>query len=335
MFHRAAPQSAPARRWRQRLACAAVPMLALAAPLHAQEDKYPDQPIRVVVPFGVGGLADISLRLVTQRLAERLGQQVVVENKPGAGGVVAANAVLAAPHDGYTLAVFANGTAISKTLFKLPYDPVADFAPVSTVAYFDLVLLTNAKGKLRSLPDLLAEGRKRQLVLGTINPGSTQNLSAELFKSMAGIDAMVVPFKSTPEVLTALLRGDVDVMFESYAALKGAITSGQATPIAATGSRRSSWLPKVPTVAESGVPGYEVAGWNALFAPAGTPPRRLDRLNAALNEVLREPAIRQRLEELGTQAQGSTREELADVFKRDIAKWADVIRKAGIPMQQN
>ncbi|MBN9473648.1 MAG: hypothetical protein ABS43_30030 [Bordetella sp. SCN 67-23] len=323
MFHRAARPIAAAL------------MFAAIAPLHAQDDRYPEQPIRVVVPFGVGGLADISLRLVTQRLSERLGQQVVVENKPGAGGVVAANAVLGAPRDGYTLAVFANGTAISKTLFKLPYDPVADFAPISTVAYFDLVLLTNAKGKLQSLPALLAEGRKRQLVLGTINPGSTQNLSAELFKSMAGVDAMIVPFKSTPEVLTALLRGDVDVMFESYAALKGAITSGQATPIAATGSHRSSWLPKVPTVAESGVPGYEVAGWNALFAPTGTPPRRLDRLNAALNEVLREPAIRQRLEELGTQAQGSTREELADVFKRDIAKWADVIRKAGIPMQQN
>lgn len=326
MFQRAA---------RQRLAFAAALSLAATAPVHAQEDSYPDQPIRVVVPFGVGGLADISLRLVTQRLSERLGQQVIVENKPGAGGVVAANAVLAAPRDGYTLAVFANGTAISKTLFKLPYDPVADFEPISTVAYFDLVLLANAKGKLRSLPDLLAEGKKRQLVLGTINPGSTQNLSAELFKSMAGINAMVVPFKSTPEVLTALLRGDIDVMFESYAALKGAISSGQARVIAATGKSRSSWLPDAPTVAESGVPRYEVTGWNAVFAPAGTPPRRLARLNAALNNVLREPAIQQRLEELGTQAKGSSREELAAVFKRDIAKWADVIRKAGIPTQQN
>ncbi|MDX3907077.1 MAG: tripartite tricarboxylate transporter substrate-binding protein [Pigmentiphaga sp.] len=315
-------------------ACAAV-LAFVAAPLQAQDDKYPEQPIRVVVPFGVGGLADISLRLVTQRLAERLGQQVVVENKPGAGGVVAANAVLAAPRDGYTLAVFANGTAISKTLFKLPYDPEADFAPISTVAYFDLVLLTRAKGPLQSLPALLAEGKRRQLVLGTINPGSTQNLSAELFKSMAGTNAMIVPFKSTPEVLTALLRGDVDVMFESYAALKGAITAGQATPIAATGKSRSSWLPDVPTVAESGVPDYEVTGWNALFAPAGTPPARIARLNAAVNEVLREPAIRRRLQELGTQAQGSTTGELAAVFKRDIDKWADVIRKAGIPMQQN
>ncbi len=322
-----------ARRWR-RAAFAAMLSFAMA-PLQAQEDKYPDQPIKVIVPFGVGGLADISLRLVTQKLSERLGQQIVVENKPSAGGVVAANAVLAAPRDGYTLAVFANGTAISKTLFKLPYDPVTDFEPISTVAYFDLVLLANAKGPLRSLSDLLAEGKKRQVVLGTINPGSTQNLSAELFKSMAGLNAMVVPFKSTPEVLTALLRGDIDVMFESYAALKGAIISGQARVLAATGTSRSAWLPDAPTVAESGVPGYEVAGWNALFAAAGTPPSRLDRLNAAINEVLGEPAIRKRLEELGTEAKGSTRDELAAIFKRDIAKWADVIRKAGIPTQQN
>ncbi|GAA4334602.1 tripartite tricarboxylate transporter substrate binding protein [Pigmentiphaga soli] len=297
-------------------------------------DKYPSQPIRVIIPFGPGGLADISLRLVAQKLSERIGQQVVIENRPGAGGVVASNAALGAPRDGYTLIVFANGTAISKTLFKLPFDPVADFTPISTVAYFDLVLLTNSKGKLKTLPELLAEGKKRQLVLGTINPGSTQNLSAELFRSMAGVNAMVVPFKNTSEVLTALLRGDIDVMFESYAALKGAIDAGQVTPIAATGTSRSAWLPKVPVVRDEGVPGYEVTGWNALFAPGGVPADRIKYLNEQLNAVLKMPDVRQRLEALGTAAGGSTQQEMAAILQRDIDKWAAVIKQAGIPTQQ-
>ncbi len=298
------------------------------------QSPYPNQPIRVVLPFGVGGLADISARLVAQKLSEQIGQQVVVENKPGAGGIVAANVTLSAPHDGYTLTLFANGTAISQTLFKLPYDLTRDFAPISTVAYFDLVLLTNAKGKLKSLADVIAESKKRQIVVGTINPGSTQNLSAELFKSMAKMDALVVPFKKTPEVLTALLRGDVDVMFESYAALKGAIDAGQVKAIAATGPSRSAWLPNVPTVRESGVPDYEVAGWNALFAPAGTPPERIRWLNSELNKVLRMPDVQQRLLQLGTEARGSTPEEMGAILQRDIAKWAAVIKQAGIQTQQ-
>ncbi|VCU68047.1 Tripartite tricarboxylate transporter family receptor [Pigmentiphaga humi] len=317
------------------LALAALLALPMAGPAGAQSGSFPSQPLRMIIPFGVGGLADISMRLVAQRLSDRLGQQVIVENKPGAGGVVAANAVLTAPRDGYTLAVFANGTAISKTLFKLPFDAEKDFTPISTAAYFDLVLLTKAQGKYPTLASLLEAGKQRQIVLGTINPGSTQHLSAELFKSMSGIQAMTVPFKSTPEVLTALLRGDIDVMFESYAALKGAIDSGQVTAVAATGHKRSSWLPKVPTVTESGVPGYEVEGWNALFAPAGTPPDRVARLNAAVNQVLQEPDIRKRLESLGTEARGSTPAELGQVLRRDVEKWAGVIRQAGIPVQQN
>lgn len=311
------------------LAC----VLALPGMASAQA-TYPDQPIKIILPFGAGGLADISTRLVAQKLAEQLGQQVVIENRPGAGGIVAANATRSAAADGYTLTLFANGTAISQTLFKLPYDLTRDFAPISTMAYFDLVLLTRASGPLQSLDDVLAESKKRQIVLGTINPGSTQNLSAELFRSLSGINAMVVPFKATPEVLTALIRGDVDVMFESYAALKSAVEAGQARAIATTGAERSAWLPHVPTVRESGVSGYEVTGWNALFAPAGTPADRIGRLNQAINRVMAMPEVRQRFLELGTLAKGSTPAELEAILTRDIAKWADVIRQAGIPTQQ-
>jgi tripartite-type tricarboxylate transporter receptor subunit TctC len=295
---------------------------------------YPgDQPIRLIVPFGVGGLADISMRLVAQKMGERFDEKIIIDNRPGAGGIVAATAVLNAPKDGHTLAVFANGTAISKSLFTLPFDPEKDFTPISTVAYFDLLLLTNPKGKIHTLADLLEEGKKRQLTLGTINPGSTQNLSAELFRSTAKLNAIVVPFKTTADVTAALVRGDVDVAFESYAALKGPIDGGMVMPIAATGSKRSPWLPKVPTAKESGLPTYEVTGWNALFAPAGTPPEAIETIHRQLAEVLKMPELRKRFEDLGTEAQISTPEEMGAILHRDVALWADVIKQAGIPRQ--
>jgi tripartite-type tricarboxylate transporter receptor subunit TctC len=294
--------------------------------------KYPDQPIRFIIPFGPGGLADISMRLVAQKMGERFGERIIIENRPGAGGIVAGTATLNAAHDGYTLIAFSNGTAIGKSLFKLPYDPVKDFTPVSTVAYFDLILLTKADGTLHSVADVLAEGKKRPVVLGTINPGSTQNLSAELFKSAAKLNASIIPFKTTSDVVAALIRGDIDVAFESYAAVKGIVDAGKISPIAATGTQRSSWLPKVPTVRESGVD-YDVTGWNALFAPAGVPAEVVQVLNSQLNEVLRMPDVKKRFEDLGTEARGSTPEEMGATLRRDIDKWAGVIKQAGIQPQ--
>jgi tripartite-type tricarboxylate transporter receptor subunit TctC len=306
----------------------------LGIPLAAQaESKYPSQPIYFVVPFGVGGLADISMRLVAQKMGERYNEKIIIENRPGAGGVAAATTVLRAAHDGYTLAVFANGTAISKSLFKLPFDPVKDFTPISTVAYFDLILMTSTQGKIHNMADLLAESKKRQLTLGTINPGSTQNLSAELFRSTAKLNAVVVPFKTTADVVSALVRGDIDVGFESYAAVKGSIDGGRIMPIAATGHQRSAWLPKVPTVRESGIPSYEVTGWNALFAPAGTPSAVIQVLNRQINEVMQLPDIRKRFQDLGTEAKGSTPAEMGAILSSDINKWAAVIKQAGIQPQ--
>ena len=229
----------------------------------AQGVAFPDRPVRMVVPFAAGGLADITFRLVGEKLSTLLGKQVLIENIPGAGGIAAAQAVLRAKPDGHTLLVIANGTAITKSLFKsLPYDPVKDLAPVSFAAYFDLVVLARNDERYRSLGDLLGAARASpgKLNFGTINPGSTQHLSAELFKTTAALNVAIVPFKTTPEAFSALLAGEIDAVFESYAAARSLIDGGRLRALASSGPRRSAYLPGVPTVQEAGVAGYEVTG---------------------------------------------------------------------------
>ena len=304
---------------------------AMLAAAQAQP-SYPDRPIRIVIGFGPGGLADITMRLVGQKLTELTGQQVVIENRPSAGGIVAASAVTSARPDGYTLFVLSSGIAISRSLIKtMPFDPVADFAPISTVAYFDLLILAQAQSPLRSINDVIAAARANpgRFNVGTINPGSTQNLSAELLKAATGVNMTVVPYRSTPEVLTALLRDDVHIMIESYAALKAPIDDGRVRPIAATGETRSPMLPNVPTLRESAV-GAEVVGWNALVAPAQTPRPIVELLNRHVTTIVAQPDFRQRLIELGTEARASTPEELGARLSADIDKWAAVIKQAGI-----
>jgi tripartite-type tricarboxylate transporter receptor subunit TctC len=300
------------------------------------QSGYPTQPVRVVVPFGPGGIADTSLRIVAEELSSELGQQVVVENQPGAGGITAArNASLKAPADGYTLALLTNGTAISVPLFeKLPFDPLTDFVPVSSVAFFDFVLVTNAPSPLRSVADLVAAARAEPggLNVGTINVGSSQNLSAELLKSTAGVDFTIVPYRQTPDLLVAVLRGDVDLMIDDYAAVKSALDDGRARAIATTGTTRSPApaLSGVPTVQESGIRGFEVTSWNGIFAPAGTPAEAVETMNRALHTVLAMPDVKQRMQDLGIEARASTPEELRARLESDSAKWGEVIAKAGI-----
>ncbi len=275
------------------------------------------------------------MRLVGKKLTQLLGQPVLIDNRPGAGGIPAAQAVMNAKADGYTLLVVSNGTAITKSLYrKLPFDPEKDFTPVSLMAYYDLALLVRKDSPYRSLADLLADVRARpgKVNFATINPGSTQNLSAELFKTAAGIDAAIVPFRTTPDVTRALLAGDVDVGFESYAALKAQIDSGGLRALATSAAKRSPYLPQVPTVRESGV-AYEVTGWNGLAAPAGTPPAAVAVLNRALNTIIAMPEVRQRFLGLGTEAFAGTPDDLRRQMSGDIAKWAAVIKKAGIPQE--
>jgi tripartite-type tricarboxylate transporter receptor subunit TctC len=310
------------------LAVAALPAL----PAPAQ--NYPTRPVRVILPFAAGGIADISTRLISEKLGDRLGERIIVDNQPGAGGITAARSVLAAPADGYTLALVTNGTAISVPLFKsLPFDPVKDFAPISGFSLFDLTITTNASGPYKSLGNALAEARAHpgKLNLGTINVGSTQNLAAELLRTAAGINVTIIPYRTTPDILVGLLRSDIDLAVDYYATMKGGIEDGKLRLLATTGENRSELSPEVPTVAEAGVPGYEVRSWNALFAKAGTPPDIIARLNQAVREVVAMPDIRQRMLALGLEAQAGTSADIAARLKADIAKWGKVIDEAHIP----
>lgn len=319
------------RRFTTACVALAVALAGVAPQAAFAQSGYPNKPIRLIVGFGAGGLADITMRIVAEKLGERLGQRVVIENRPGAGGIVAAQTVASAAPDGYTLIVLSIGTAISVSLIKaLPFDPVKDFVPVSSVAFFDLLLLVNASSPLKSLNDLLAQAKARgnTMNFGTINPGSSQNLSAELFKSTAGISTTIVPYRTTPETMVALKRDDVTVVFESYAALKGAIDSGEARAIASTGRERS--LPNVPTVRESGLPAYDVLGWNAIFAPAGTPKEIVERLSREVTAVMNDPEVIKILTDQQVTPFPMPQREFVELVKTDLDKWAKVIKTAGI-----
>jgi len=297
---------------------------------------YPTRPVRLIVPFGAGGVADITARVVSQQMSATMGQQVLVENRPSAGGIVASEAVAKAEPDGYTLLFLTNGNAVSVSLFKsLPYDTLRDFAPVSTVGFFDLVLVVDAASKIGSVQDLIAysKANPNKLNIGTINPGSTQNLAAELFKSMSGIDAQIVPFKATPAVITALKGGDVQAVFEILAPVMALIKGGAVRALAVTSDKRFAGLPDVPTLAQSGVPGYQASSWNAVAAPAKTPKPVLERLNREINAAVAAPEVRKRLGELGVDARAGTPEALHELLVSEIAKWKGVIERAKIEKQ--
>jgi tripartite-type tricarboxylate transporter receptor subunit TctC len=300
------------------------------------QSSYPDHPVRVIVPFGPGGVADITARLVADKLSDKMGQRFVIENMPGAGGIAAARAVLAGGTDGYTLAFFTNGTAISVPLFKeLPFDPLKQFTPISAIGYFDLVFVTAGTSDFHTLGDVLKAARAKpgSINVGSIVVGSTQNLTVELFKSMSGTDIVIVPFRTSPDEAIALLRGDIQMSVEFYAALKPSLQSSQARPLATSAPQRSPELADVPTVNEAGVPKFDVASWNALYAPAGTSPDIIKKLNAALREVLADPDLKKRALDLGIDAKGSTPEDIDARMRSDIEKWTKVIENAHIPKQ--
>jgi len=292
--------------------------------------------VKIVVPFAAGGVADITARVLSQKMSGSMGQQVIVENRPSAGGIIASEAVAKAEPDGYTLLFITNGNAVSASLFKsLPYDTVNDFATVSTVGFFDLVMVVNSDSKIGSVGELIAfsKANPNKLNIGTINIGSTQNLAAELFKSMSGIDAQVVPFKATPAVITALKSNDVAVAFEILAPVLAQIKGGALKALAVTSEKRFAELPNVPTVAESGVRGYQAASWNGVAAPGRTPRAIVDRLNREINAALASSDVKLRLQGLGIDARGSTPEGLRELLVSEIAKWKAVIERAKIEKQ--
>ena len=321
---------------RRRLAVAAA-VAAVASPWAGAQSRWPTKTIRIVVPFGPGGVADLTARAVGQKLAEQLGQSVVVENKPGAGGLAAGELVARAEPDGHTLLLMSNGTAVSAGLFrKLPFDAQKDFAPVSLIGTFDLAVLVPENSRFRTLADLLAHAKANpgKLNIATVAVGSTQNLAAELFKTTAGVDAQVVPFNGTPAVVTALRSGEVDAAVEILGPVRPQIAGKALRALAVLGDKRPAGL-DIPTAAESGgaLAGLNIASWNALAAPEGTPRDVVVRLNRELQAALGSADLQKRLADLNVEARSSTPEQLAGLLASEIRRWSEVIARAKIPRQ--
>jgi tripartite-type tricarboxylate transporter receptor subunit TctC len=298
--------------------------------------QYPAKPVRIVLPFGPGGVADIITRTLAPRMSEGLGQQVIVDNMPSAGGIRASETVAHADPDGYTLLLLTNGNAVSQALFKsLPYDPMNDFAMISTVGFFSMVFVTRADAPYKTLRDVIAEAKKNpgKLNIGTISPGGTQHLAGELFRSSAGIDAVVVPHKTTGEVAIGVRNGTLDIGVDFIAPLLSAVRSGQLRALAVSAGKRFPGLPDVPTASESGVPGYDVASWNALAAPAKTPRAAIERVREELLKALAAPDVQKRFAELGVEPRPSTPDELRDFFIAESKRWSRVVETAKIPKQ--
>ena len=297
---------------------------------------FPSKPLKIIVPFGAGGIADLTARTVGTKMADILGQPVIIENKPGAGGIAAGDLVAKSEPDGSTMLLMSNGTAVTASLFKsLPYDTAKDFATVSTLGFFDIALITKADSPYKTLAELLtfAKANPGKLNLGTINIGSTQNLAAELFKSTANIEVQIVPFNGTPAVITALRGGQIDVAVEILGPVKTQIDAKAINALAVMGLKRAPSLPNVPTVRESGLPSMNAASWNALAVAAKTPKDIVAKLHDAAEKALASPDVKKRLADLGVEAGASSPEVLGELLKAEIKRWGDVIARANIPKQ--
>ncbi len=303
-----------------------------ATPALAQ-GEWPQRPITLVVPFGAGGIADLTARSVAQAMSATLKVPMIIDNKPSAGSIVGSQAVAQAAPDGYTLLLMSNANAVSASLFrKLPFDVQKDFAPVGQLGVFDLALFVAEGSRFRSFRELLDEARAKpgKLTIGSIAVGSTQHLSAELFKARTGIDVLIVPYKGAPAVLTALRAGEIDAAFEILGPMLPQLQAKAVRALAVTSDQRFQALPEVPTMVQAGVADYAVASWNALAAPARTPPAVIERLNAAANEALKTPAVRDRLLALGVRPQGGTPVQMQALLASEIRHWREVITAAKI-----
>ncbi len=308
----------------------------IVSPWASGQQAYPSKPLKIVVPFGAGGVADLTARTVAQKMGENMGQSIVIENKPGAGGVVATDAVAKSAPDGYTLLLMSNATAVSAGLFKsLPYDAEKDLIPLSVLGTFDIAIVVPQESKFANLSDLLAFAKANpgKLNIGSINVGSTQHLAAELFKSTAGIDAQVVPFNGTPAVLTALRGGQIDVGVEILAPVLPQIKGQALRALAVTGDKRAAALPQVPTAKEMGVKTLYAASWNALAVPAKTPRDIVQRLNQEIQSALNNTDVRKKLIDMNVDPQPGSLQQAADLLSSETKRWGDVIQRAGIAKQ--
>jgi tripartite-type tricarboxylate transporter receptor subunit TctC len=314
-------------------------MLLAALTLHSGDalaQSYPSKPIRIIVPFVAGGAVDTLARMVGTKVSEQLGQPVIVENRPGAGGNVAADAVAKSPPDGYTILQNTNGQAISPAIYRsLPFDVVRDFIPVTQIVASQLVLAASPKLEATSLKELiaLAKAKPGSLNYGMTGAGNPLHLTMEMFKTAAGIDIQPVPYKGDAAIFPALITGEVQVAVVPMATSLGHVRAGSVRALAVGGAKRSAALPDVPTVAESALPGFESTSWQGWFVPANTPRETVALIQRAVAKALTAPDLLERLRVTGNEPVGSTPEEFAAVFKADLAKFAKVVTDAQIPKQ--
>ncbi len=317
------------------IAAACMLVAGLAAPAPAQE--WPQKTIRIIVAFGPGGGSDIVSRIIGQSMQQKLGQTVIIENKPGAGGTLGNEIVARADKDGYTLGVMTAGQIIAAVMNKsLRYDTLTAFDPIAQIATAGLLISTRPDFPANNVKELvaLAKASPGKLTFGTAGFGATQHLAAERFKQVAGIDMLHVPFRTSPETVTAVLGKQVDVIIDTVSAVLGQVQSGQLKALAVTGKDRFPAVPNVPAAIELGVlPGYDVTTWYGFFAPRGTPPAVIAKLNKMLNEIIAEPTVRERLTKAGVVVKGSTAEAFGKFMADEYTRWDKVRETAGIPRQ--
>ena len=294
---------------------------------------FPERPIRVIVPFAPGGGADVTLRIMSDALRTQLGQPIVIDNRPGASTIIGTELVAKARPDGYTLLIVTSTFAINPSLHaKLPYNPLKDLAPVTRVAVTPYLLVVHPSLPVRTVTDLIGLARKRpgELSYGSVGNGSSTHFATEMFVGRAGIKVLHVPYKGSGPALTALMGGQISFYFGSMPASIPQARAGKLRAVAVTGAKRAPAAPEIPTVAESGLPGYEFMAWYGLFAPAGTPPAIVGQIQGAVRSVLERPDIRERLLAEGNEAVGSTSDEFAAVIRADIARYAKIVKDANI-----
>ena len=302
----------------------------------SQAQPYPNRPIRVIVPFPPGGGLDPVARSISQKLQESWGQPVVVDNKPGAGTIIGTEIAANAAPDGYTVILVATSLAVNPAMYsKMPYDAVRDFAPISLVSRFPQMLVVNPQLPVSSVKELIAylKARPGQVNFSSIGNGTTQHLSGELFMSMAGVKMLHVPYKGSGPSMMSVISGETLVTFDSVFLLTPQVKAGKLRALAAAGMQRSAFDPNLPTLSESGVPGYDVNGWVGFLAPARTPREVVQKWYGEVSRVLQATEMRERQISQGIEPVGSTPEYFAEFIKTEIAKWGKVIKEAGIKLE--
>jgi len=311
-------------------------LLSVAAACAWSQGAYPNKTVRLIVPFPPGGGNDVIARVVAQKLTDKWGQTVVVDNRAGANGIVGLQALMQAPADGYTLAVGAAGPmAVNPSLYaRLPYDPLKDFAPVTNLVNFPLLLVTHPSVSAKNTRELvaLAKSKPGQLTYASPGSGNSGHLAGELFNSMAGVNIVHIPYKGQGPAQTDLMAGQVNMLYSSIPSVINQVRSGQLTAIAVGSAKRLPSIPDVPTISESGVPGYEAYSWVGLVAPANTPPDIVRKIYRDVSDILKQRDVSDKLNQQGALPVGDTPEEFAQYIRDEIAKWGKVVRDANIKL---